>query len=163
MKTIEELRCEYKKDFQQEATPEEVFFESYAHGAYHEPEFAWMELAPILPDSMLRGIALNSLRTMSQSSAIAESPKRLQLLMRFHDQCALWLRNKLESPTDFVALLDQVKDLMVEVAKEKRHPLGVDALREFSLLHMTVRHRLGMRNLEVDEQYGFDIDDIAEK
>jgi len=160
MKRIRELKRVDVEQTGEKWTDQASFLQAYQHGDYHEEEPIWYQLALSLSDKEIEDIALFTIHWLIVGSVETRSGERLDTLMTFHEQMVDWLQSGLEAVPPFLELLDRIKAMIIEAAEQYRYPEWAEALRQYSVLHIGLLHRMRLKTHSLQEDYNHDVERI---
>lgn len=153
-----------KKNFGEEFdSDEEIFVHEFIYGHYHEEEAEWCDIAKTLSEEQLCQNLLAVIHVLIAGRVENRQGSELHVIMRFYKAFRTWTLEglDLESPDDILKPMAEMKSLVVESAQAESRGWWADTVRLFSLIHINVLSRMGMKHYEVGTEYNLVINDLC--
>lgn len=162
LEDMREMRDRVKEVFGEEFdSNEEMFVHEFLNGHYHEEEAEWCGIAETMSKEQLCQSVLAVIHVLIAGRGENQQGNELQVIMRFYDAFRTWTFGNLESPEDILMPMAEMKSLVVESAQEKSCGWWADTVRLFSLIHISVLCRMGLRHYNVDTEYESVVNDLC--
>ncbi len=158
-----EMRDRVKEVFGEElGSNEEIFVHEFENGHYHEEEAEWCGIAETLSKEQLCQSTLAVIHVLIAGRVENRQGSELQVIMRFYDAFRTWTIGDLKSPDDILMPIAEMKSLVVKSAQAANCGWWADTVRLFSLIHISVLCRMGLRPYDVDTEYDLVVNDLCD-